>query len=486
MVSLPPLPHVRNVSQVFSIQTEGTVSTIAGTTLQGREDGEGPVASFFESVGIFVSPFDDRVYVADAASCHIRRITSVPQVAQTVTTSATAMDVIRPSGCTSYDQALDRIGRKISRVEANVQYNYGPPFEHNDNNTMWQQNLDRGKYIKNCVGVPPPDTFDKMFVASGLNLVVDDHRVAVNEDSEAGMAIYVNCPPGSVSDWNGGLLLVEGTGWYSDESSICAAAVHNAALNDVTGGVVQIVVERYDYLNVNGTLQTQFTLGTVAYSITSTDIPTTGISRVFQPRFVASSVAIVHSIAGSPSAPLESACGLEDAQPPQFGRMSSPQGVTARTPYLDLNPLAKAASAGALSDINYLFIADAGNHRVRGLSAVCTMICENGGRCVGPDTCQCPTGWTGVDCSTPVCSQSCDFNQVCVAPETCACRPGFSGFPLCTQAVCHQGKCHNGGSCSLPDTCACAPGWFDSNWYVSATRHSCACLHTCFVCLLSL
>ena len=27
-----------------------------------------------------------------------------------------------------------------------------------------------------------------------------------------------------------------------------------------------------------------------------------------------------------------------------------------------------------------------------GLSAVCTQICENGGRCVGPDKCKCPAG----------------------------------------------------------------------------------------------
>ena len=227
---------------------------------------------------------------------------------------------------------------------------------------------------------------------------------------------------------------------------------------------MQIVVERYDYLKINAStlLHSAYTMGSFAHNITSTDMPLTGgrwwpkhacvcathtsmppppppsshnlithltshehtslpwtcltgwtgVSRVFQPRFVASSVAIVHSIAGAPSAPLESACGLRDAQPPQFGRLSAPQGLAARTPYLDLNPLLKAASAGALSDVNYLFIADAGNHRIRGLSAVCTMICENGGRCVGSDTCICPAGWTGVDCSAPVCSTPYPFNQV--------------------------------------------------------------------------
>ena len=136
MISLPALKHVQNISLVFSIQTEGTVSTIAGTTIQGREDGEGPVASFFESVGIVVSPLDDRVYVSDAASCHIRRITSVPQVAQTIDETMTIMDVIRPSGCTSYDQASDSIGRKISRVEGNVQVPIYPSYLFFNNYAM--------------------------------------------------------------------------------------------------------------------------------------------------------------------------------------------------------------------------------------------------------------------------------------------------------------------------------------------------------------
>ena len=168
-----------------------------------------------------------------------------------------------------------------------LQYNYGPPFEHHDNSTMWQLNLDRGKYIKNCVGgpppgerervsgtpsllpppppmthdsyvyvyiypfctymscytvdysisclthppthspssylflffsPPPPDMFDKKVVGSGLNLVVDDYLVGVDEDSEAGMAVYVNCPKGTEADWALDLVMVEGTGWYSDAS----------------------------------------------------------------------------------------------------------------------------------------------------------------------------------------------------------------------------------------------------------------------------
>jgi hypothetical protein len=43
-----------------------------------------------------------------------------------------------------------QIGRKASRVERNVQYNFGYPYE---------LDKDRGKFIKNCVGIPPHDRY---------------------------------------------------------------------------------------------------------------------------------------------------------------------------------------------------------------------------------------------------------------------------------------------------------------------------------------
>lgn len=33
-------------------------------------------------------------------------------------------------------------------------------------------------------------------------------------------------------------------------------------------------------------------------------------------------------------------------------------------------------------------------------AAVCLQKCKNGGECLGPNTCQCPTGWEGLQCQT--------------------------------------------------------------------------------------
>ena len=57
-----------------------------------------------------------------------------------------------------------------------------------------------------------------------------------------------------------------------------------------------------------------------------------------------------------------------------------------------------------LSDTEYLYIADAANNVIRAMTAVCSQMCENGGRCVAEETCDCADGWAGHDCTTPVCN----------------------------------------------------------------------------------
>ena len=434
------LPYV--ITTLYSVKSEARVSTIAGTSIQGHADGFGPESSFYHSSGVFVTS-DNIAYVLDSITCRVRRVTPLPLVATPITCSTKATDVIRPSGCTSFDQPIDEIGRKISRVEANVQYNYGWPYD---------DDLDRGKYIKNCVGSPPHDTLDKHFISEGDNLVVDDNRVAINEDSEQGTAIVITCP----SDCSSNAGVVEGTNWYSEGSSICLAAVHAGVLAPSMGGIIQILLQRRDYMkDVNYT----YRLGSTQHNIVSTDIPLS-THRVFSTSLYNLSNVMVHTVAGHPSAPLESECGYAEAQPATAAKFQTPSGIAAS--YLQ-----------PLSQSSYLYIADTGNNRIRAISAVCTQICENGASCVGPDTCLCQPGWSGIDCTIPSCaSNSCGVNNVCVAPDTCACKPGYSGAncdkPLCSKA------CLNGGGCTAPDTCSCIDGWFDPQCSTPVCSVTCA------------
>ena len=433
------LPNV--ITTLYTVQSEGRVSTIAGKSIEGHDDGFGPESTFFYTNGIFVTS-DNIAYIVDSITCRVRRVTPLPLVAPSITCSTKATDLIRPSGCTSFDQPLDKIGRKVSRVEANIQYNYGPPFEND---------LDRGKYTKNCVGSPPRDRLDKHFISQGDNLVIDDDRIVINEDSEEGVAILVTCPASCLSSDG----IVQGTNWYSEGSSVCLAAVHVGAIKASEGGIVQIMLERLDYLN-----ETDFSsqYGSTRNGITSTTISPDNRRIYSIARYNVSNV-MVHTVAGHPSAPLESGCGYQEGQPATSAKFKNPSGIA-------------ASNSISLTQSSYIYIADTGNNRIRALSAVCTQICENGATCVAPDVCSCTAGWSGVDCTIPSCSPSCGTNKVCVAPNTCRCKPGYGGtncdVPQCTQT------CLNGGSCSAPDTCTCKTGWFDPQCGTPVCSQTCA------------
>ena len=437
MISLPGVE-----TYLYGIGGEGRVATVAGTALQGITDGYSDIAQFFDPSGVFVTE-DNIAYVVDSASCKVRRISPLPLVAEPITCTKVGVSLLRPSGCTSYDQPTDAIGRKVSRAEANVQYNLGYPYEND---------LDRGKFIKNCVGTPPRDELDKHFILrDGDNLVIDDDRTDINEDSEQGTAVIIWCPASCELSYG----LVEGTTWYSEKSSVCGAAIHSGVMSN-NGGYIQITFERYDYINYTG--NATYYQGSTHNGVTSDYMPEDTI-RVFSVQPLTEGMRIIHTVAGHPSAPLEGGCGFFDGQPPILSYFNKPSGIAT-------NKLT------SLTDTSYIFIADSGNHRIRAISAVCTQICENGGKCVGPDTCSCPSGWGGKDCTIPSCSTACGTNKVCVGPNLCACKPGFNGTN-CDNAQCSQ-NCLNGGYCSAPDTCNCAPGWFDTNCTTPVCMNTCA------------
>jgi hypothetical protein len=79
----------------------------------------------------------------------------------------------------------------VSPAFGNVYYNYDQRFSH----SPVDGDEPKGRSVKNCVGTPPPDKLDKKFWnVTGDNLVVDDGRVDVDEDTGAGTTIKVQCP----------------------------------------------------------------------------------------------------------------------------------------------------------------------------------------------------------------------------------------------------------------------------------------------------
>ncbi|XP_076436572.1 epidermal growth factor-like protein 8 [Babylonia areolata] len=61
---------------------------------------------------------------------------------------------------------------------------------------------------------------------------------------------------------------------------------------------------------------------------------------------------------------------------------------------------------------------------------VCGQPCQNGGKCVAPDTCQCPDGWSGPQCQNDVdeCEGQNKCQQVCQnlpGSYECSCQDGF-------------------------------------------------------------
>lgn len=433
-------------STIENVTSSNRVVTLAGSNVPGHIDGEGKEATFNAPAGVAYAA-DGRVYVASSTDCSVRQISPAPLVARAITCSTRATEVLRPSGCASYEQPVDEFFLRSSPVDNNIFNNYLQRKQYNS----IEGTATSGRTLKDCTGTPHGD----ILVQGDLAIQMRDVATTdVAEDLESGTTIKLSCPPSC--DVASSAYNLYGSGFYSAASPICLAAIHSGAIVAAQGGLVTLTLMR-------GT-QMFTAMGSTANNVTSLDLPTDQHerARLFSITAYERSTVEVQSIAGAPYAPLRSqqdGCGYLDAQPPLAARF---QGIAG----LDL------AQTRSLSRTEFLYIADAGNNRIRTLSATCAKICENGGVCTAPDVCTCSPGWTGDDCTIPVCSTTCGSRQVCVGPNYCDCIPGYGDFPACTTPTCVQ-TCAHGGSCTAPDTCSCAAGWFDANCTTPVCTQTC-------------
>jgi len=454
--------------EIQGVASKARVVTIAGGFTEGTKDGVGWEAEFNKPRGVVVSA-DNRIYVADTVACRIRRITPSRTVARTLTCTDRLVDVIRPEGCDMYDPPVDNIDRKATPVSSNIHYNYLQEY--------LEENGDKysrvGKRVPVCVGVPEPDLgIESNGITDGANGGTLSKVLDIKEDTGDETTLRFICPPRcgelAINLQNGadGKSGVDGSGIYADYSTICAAAVHDGVITN-GGGMISVQLQRgfgEAVASFNSWTRNYGTKlnGTLQNGIQSGEVPN-GWWRTFTIEPYLEATVEVETLSGHPNAPLDDPCGHEDMQPPQYARYHRPTAVALYT-------------HASLTHQEWLYIADAGNNVIRSMTAVCSKVCENGGRCTADEKCTCATGWRGDDCTIPICDNGCfvtgaRINRVCTAPNICTCKPGYRGdscnVPMCVQT------CHNGASCVAPDTCQCTHGWFDPNCTTPVCAQTC-------------
>lgn len=457
-----------------------TVYTLAGALDDGQKDGHGFEAKLDKPRGVIMSA-DGRIYFSDSLRCRIRSITVGVQAARRLSCKTRLVDAVRPSGCTSYDPPVDSVDRTVTDVYAHIHYNYnvsqiGGRFDGlnsltgnlstvrrtaMDKTVLGDGYLDQhidGRRLPFCLGIPPWDlgntsSRETLGPVNGTGANPFD----MDEDSGHGTTLLIWCPPGCGTNPSP----VYGIDDYADESSICTAAIHAGITTDTDGGVIVITLRKGIGMYTGGLARGPMETVPGNTRNTVTSLPLLGTQRTFtiEAYPLPWQATEVETLAGVPAAPLDPSCGYMDGQPPQAARFNGPSGIAV---YVNRS----------LTDSEVLIIADSHNHVIRAMTAVCSQTCENGGRCIGPQKCQCLPGWSGTDCSVPVCTGTpCGPRTICTAPNTCTCIPGYSGancnVPLCVQT------CEHGGLCTAPDTCGCQKGWFDANCTTPVCTQTC-------------
>ncbi|KAG2993010.1 hypothetical protein PC118_g4231 [Phytophthora cactorum] len=307
-------------STIESVTSTNRVVTLAGSNVPGHIDGEGNEATFNAPAGVAFAA-DGRMYAASSTDCSVRQISPAALVSRAVTCSTRATEMLRPSGCASYEQPVDELFLQTSPTANNIYHNYLQRKEFDP----VQGTAIAGRTLKDCTGSPSADGLVQGDLA--LPLRDPDTQAIITdvfEDLEYGTTIKISCPAACDASSTS---KVYGSGLYSDASSICLAAIHSGAIVAAQGGLVTLTLERGAQ-----PAQTAKTMGSTANGVTSLDVPTTqnDRARLFSVKSYLRPKLEVQSIAGAPNAPLGSqqdGCGYLDAQPPLAARFLGIAGL---------------------------------------------------------------------------------------------------------------------------------------------------------------
>ncbi len=285
------------------------VSTVAGTKYEDERDGFGTEASFNKPEGIAITS-DGDVYVSDSASCRIRRASFLKDFLSTTTCHAPMNSLFRPSGCSSYNAESDLFGLKATSASHNIYYNY--IYRNLTNDSLGGDYIGRG--IKNCVGSPPTSKLDAFtgshfLLDNDKKLVIDDPFVHIREDPNEGTVVIVSCPVTCTHADSIELLRFytkEDTHFYSEDSSVCYAAIHSGIHEEFEGGLVKIILNAIEYHDPVSDLEAELR----------------SFGQVFTVEEVSRNLFAVQTISGAPSTLTDQkSCAHHDSIPPQGAKV---------------------------------------------------------------------------------------------------------------------------------------------------------------------
>eukprot|EP00985_Skeletonema_marinoi_P018530 scaffold10386_cov70-Skeletonema_marinoi.AAC.1 len=290
------------------------VTTVAGSSNEGVRDGIGSESSLNNPASITVTG-DGVAYVVDSVSCRVRRLSNPSQLVPKVSCFDSLSSIVRPHGCSSYNNPTDEFGLAATAVEGNIHHNY---FYRNEYNIDLGHDF-IGRSKKNCVGSPPPSLLDKRSWNDTSNLAIDDNRTHVREDSNDGTKITIMCTDFCANNTmitavsSVELPLIGERNVYTEASSVCGAAIREGIINDV-GGLVDVTIVSEHVINA-------------ALTSLGRDMKVNG--RQYFSVSNGSREMNVQTISGAPASFRGNLCGFHDAFPPQNSQFKHPSGISA-------------------------------------------------------------------------------------------------------------------------------------------------------------